>query len=137
MASKPETQFYTVVHKHLPDSVYRMKTHNPYMGGIPDVWYSARGGDDLWVEYKYLPRNPARTVVSPLKLLLSLQADWLRERHIEGRSVGVIIGCPAGGVALPGLTWEHDLPAKEFMSRVKTRKELAEWITALLFSTTR
>lgn len=106
-----------------------MKNNNPFIGGIPDVWYSGNLSD-LWVEMKWLPRTPQRGTVSPAKLLSELQAKWLRERHNEGRSVAVMIGCPAGGVALPGITWEDDIPAKEFVERALPRNVLAQWICA-------
>lgn len=128
MASKPETTLYGYIHKHLPREVYRMKNNNPFVGGIPDCWYSGNV-HDLWIEYKWLPRVPQRGVVSPTKLLSDLQAKWLRERHNEGRKVAVVIGCPSGGVALAGLTWEVDIPAKEFVSQVQSRLALADWIT--------
>ncbi len=124
--SKPETTFYTAVNKHLPREVYRVKMNNPYVGGIPDFWYSH--AKDMWIEYKFIPRVPQRGAVVPTKLLSALQADWLRERHEEGRSVGVVIGCPTGGVVLPELTWESDLPAVEFTRQILPRKQVAEWI---------
>src|SRR5690606_30995025 len=98
MASKPETTFYNSVHKHLPPKpeLHREKMNNPYSSGTPDFWFSGPRGD-LWIEYKWLPRTPQRGAVSPPKLLSPLQAKWLEARHGEGRAVGVIIGCPAGG----------------------------------------
>ena len=47
MAAKPETTYIGRIHKLLPKSVYYMKNHNVYTGGVPDVWYSGIGGD-LW-----------------------------------------------------------------------------------------
>jgi len=127
MSSKPETTFIHAVHKHLPASVYRMKNNNPFVGGIPDVWYSAKS--DLWIEYKFLPRVPQRGVVSPLKLLSPLQVAWLNARHTEGRTVKVVIGCPVGGIILHSPTeWTSDIAAKEFTSKLQERKDLAAWI---------
>lgn len=128
MARQPETVFYTSVHKHLPPKpvLHREKMNNPYSSGTPDFWFS--GKQDLWVEYKWLPRDPQRGVVVPTKLLNALQAEWLRNRHAEGRTVAVIIGCPSGGVALPGVSWDKELPAKVFMSLVLSRRDLADWI---------
>lgn len=127
MSTKAETTFYAGVNKHLPRHIYRVKMNNPYVGGIPDCWYSGNSGD-LWIEYKWIPRVPQRGVVSPLKLLSPLQAKWLTERHAEGRSVGVIVGCPTGGVILHGITWQQELPAKQFNALVVSRLDLAQWI---------
>ena len=127
MASKPETTFIAAVHRHLPSTVYRMKNNNPFIGGIPDVWYSAKR--DLWVEYKFLPRVPQRGVVSPVKLLSPLQVAWLNGRHEEGRAVKVVIGCPAGGIILHSPTeWQSEISAKEFISKLQDRKTIADWI---------
>lgn len=128
MVSKPETTFYTGVHKYLPPPkvLHREKMNNPYSSGTPDFWFS--GKRDLWIEYKWLPRTPQRGSVKPAKLLSTLQADWLRSRHAEGRSVAVVIGCPAGGVALTGVDWDREIPAREFGSLVVSRKALADWV---------
>ena len=128
MAVKPENQFITGVHKYLASAkvLHREKMNNPYRGGTPDWWYSAKKGD-LWVEYKFLPRVPQRGVVTPN--LSELQKQWLAGRHAEGRNVAVVVGCPTGGVVLRNLEWEQPLAAGEFVSRIRSRGELAQWIT--------
>jgi len=129
MAIKPETTFVSSVHKHLPlkSVLHREKMSNPYSSGTADVWYSGQLGD-LWVEYKFLPRTPQRGNVVPAKLLSPLQTQWLNGRHMEGRNVAVIIGCPTGGVILLDKRWENDLSASEFVSLIRSRPELAGWI---------
>lgn len=129
MAQKRETSFISGVHNHLTRDIYREKMCNPYNSGTPDVWYSAN--NDFWCEYKFLPRIPQRAEVVPTKLLSALQARWLRERHNEGRTVGVIIGCSKGGVLLCGLDWESPLSATEYNARLLTRKELAAQIAQI------
>ena len=126
MSSKPETTFYTSVHKHLPESVYRMKTHNPYIGGIPDCWYSGRGGD-LWIEYKFVVLPKRDTTLINIDVS-SLQSDWLRDRYSEGRTVAVIVGCKEGGVIFTGLTWETEISTHLFKHRLKSRKDIADFI---------
>ena len=128
MSTKPETTFYTSVHKHLPTELYRMKTHNPFIGGVPDMWYSGQTGD-LWVEYKFimLPKRDT-TVIRPD--LSGLQSDWLRERYGEGRNVAVIVGCKDGGVVMPGRIWEHNITVKYFKEIIQSRKDIADWICA-------
>lgn len=132
--STPENTFIGSVHKYLPpmDQLYHMKNHNVYNGGIADVWYSG-STSDLWVEYKFflIPKRAA-TVVDLVggrsPMVSGLQQEWLRSRYKEGRNVGVIVGCPEGGVWFPGTTWENTLPAGLFRDRLQSRKELAEVI---------
>lgn len=127
LAAKPETTFTASIHKLLHKQIYHMKNNNQYVGGIADVWYSGLGGD-LWVEYKYLPRTPSRAAVKPLTLLSALQAAWLKDRFKEGRNVAVVIGCPDGGVVLTRLAWENEIPAKDFVTLLRSKKELAEFV---------
>lgn len=128
MSKGPENTFIGSVHKHLPAGLYHMKNHNQYVGGIADVWYS--GVRDLWVEYKFIvvPKRPD-TVIDLITgknpAISYLQQEWLRSRHEEGRSVGVIVGSKDGGVWFPGLTWDATYPAKKFLSLLRTRKDLA------------
>ena len=128
MSQGPENTFIGSVHKHLPAGIYRMKNHNQYNGGIADVWYS--GVRDLWVEYKFIvvPKRPDTVIdltTGKNPAISYLQQEWLRSRHEEGRSVGVIVGSKDGGVWFPGLTWDATYPAKKFLSLLQTRKDLA------------
>lgn len=100
--------------------------NNPYSSGTPDFWFS--GKRDLWVEYKWLPRDPLRGAVNVGKLLSALQARWLRSRHTEGRGVAVIVGCPSGGVPLAGVSWDREIPATEFRELTLSRRDLSNWI---------
>ena len=136
MASKPETTFIASVHRHIPPEPlgpYHMKNSNDYNGGIADVWYSGSRAD-LWIEYKFLPRTPQRGIVWLCKPdvkapdLTVLQQNWLRDRYGEGRNVGVIVGCPDGGVLMRSVEWECAFSAEEFRRLLMTRKDLAEWI---------
>ncbi len=131
MSKGPENTFIGSVHKHLPAWLYHMKNHNQYNGGIADVWYS--GVRDLWVEYKFIvvPKRPD-TVIDLITgknpAISYLQQEWLRSRHEEGRSVGVIVGSKDGGVWFPGLAWDRTYTAAEFCQLVASRKELANQI---------
>ena len=91
LAAKPETTFYTSVHRHLPplDKLHREKMANPYRGGTADHWYDGPDAD-LWIEWKFivLPKRGNTTIdlVTPRgkKLespLSALQQDWLAGRH--------------------------------------------------------
>lgn len=127
MSTKPETTFYTSVHRHLPpvDQFYREKMYNPLRGGMWDFWYSS--GTDLWVEYKFLvlPKRDS-TLIQPS--LSALQVDWGRGRYNEGRNLAVIVGCKEGGVILRNLEWEAPFFCAEFRKRLLTRQQIAAWL---------
>lgn len=112
-----------------------MKNHNQYNGGIADVWYSG-SKNDLWVEYKFiaLPKRDD-TVIDLIggknPALSHLQQQWLKARHTEGRSVGVIVGSKDGGVWLPGVTWDITYSGKAFRSGIIPRADLASLISTL------
>jgi hypothetical protein len=136
MSAKPENTFISSVHRHLPQTVYTLKNHNQYNGGIADVWYSGQGGD-LWVEYKFIeiPKRPD-TVIDLIggksPAISPLQQDWLKKRDAEGRDVGVIVGCKEGGVWFSGVTWDFTYTAEKFRSWLQDRKMLAGYINSLV-----
>jgi hypothetical protein len=99
---------------------------NPYRGGAADCWYSAKGAD-LWIEYKFIPKIPLRAAILPA--CSALQLEWLRDRHAEHRNVAVILGCPEGGVVYEELSWEKSKTPIEYRSKLRSKRELAEWIT--------
>ncbi len=105
-----------------------MKNNNPYVAGVPDLWYSATARD-LWVEYKFLPSVPQRGVVDAKRIgLTALQGAWLAGRYKEGRNVAVIVGVPSGGVIMRDLEWDEGLSPEAFRVRIQTRPEIANWI---------
>lgn len=130
--SKPENTFIASVHRYLPSGIYRMKNHNQYNGGIPDVWYSGSSAD-LWVEYKFIEIPKRDETIIDLTsgknpTLSQLQQEWLTSRHAEGRNVAVVVGSKLGGVWLPNLDWGCKLTACAFCNKVIPRNELAEII---------
>lgn len=125
--SGPETRFYTGVHKLLPRTVYREKTHNPYRGGTPDVWYSGNA-DDLWVEYKWLAKLPRSAPVVLTKLLSPLQQRWLDQRHAEGRNVAVVLGTPEGAWIMSGKMWKLDIDPADIRAANKSKHDVARYI---------
>ena len=124
-----ESTYTAAIHKLLPPEVYALKLSLPYTAGVPDAWYSGRGGD-LWVEYKYLKSIPREVdLVGNKKPIISmLQQAWLRDRYYQGRSVAVIVGCQGGGVVLPDLDWVELIARPEFEARVWPREQIASWI---------
>lgn len=134
MSKGPENTFIASVHRHLPVDLYRMKNHNQYNGGIADVWYSGKKAD-LWVEYKFITVPKRDETLIDLTggrapILSPLQQEWLEDRFVEGRSVGVLVGCKAGGVWLPDIDWKLPLTAAEFRASLMTRAALAQMIAA-------
>lgn len=129
MSTKPENTFIASVHRHLARKVYRMKNNNPYLGGVPDCWYSGKRGD-LWAEYKFviLPKKPDTLIkidLSPLQLL------WLQGRQTEGRNLCVIVGCKDGGVWLSYPEWEQTFTAAQFKSKLISRVDIAKHISSI------
>lgn len=139
MSRGPENNFISGVHRHLPAGLYRMKNHNAYNAGIADVWYD--GVQDLWVEYKFIqiPKR-ADTLIDLVggknPSLSALQQKWLKDRHANGRQVGVIVGSADGGVWMPGDSWDTQFTAKQFRDHLLTRAELAAQIVNLTVNLT-
>ncbi len=135
MARGPENTFIASVHRHLPHNLYRMKNHNQYNGGIADCWYSGPQGD-LWIEYKFieLPKR-ADTLIDLCNgadpPLSSLQQEWLRARHGEGRKVAVVVGSKNGGIWFDSDSWSQPLTASAFTARMQTRQGLADRIARI------
>ncbi len=135
MSAKPETTFYTSVHKHLPsiDLLHHEKMSNPYRAGTFDHWYSG-GKADLWVEWKFIVLPKRDTTLIDIcggkkPSLSALQQQWGYRRHHEGRDVWVIIGCKEGGVIcrMPP-EWTQTFRADGFRACMLTRPQIAEAI---------
>lgn len=136
MSRGPENNFIAAIHKLLPASVYRMKNHNVYTGGVPDCWYSG-SRSDLWVEYKYLvlPKR-AETIVDLTAganpMLSALQQKWLRDRDDEGRNVMVILGTPEGGLIMSGTLWNAARTAALIRAQLESKNNIARMIESLV-----
>ena len=102
--------------------------NNPYRGGTADVWYSGTA-DDLWVEYKYLPKLPVRASIEVSKHLSELQLQWLRDRHNEGRNVIVVLGTPVGSKIYTKCAWETDKSLSDDFRNGLSKQEVANYIT--------
>lgn len=113
------------IHRKLPKNLYIWKINDNYAGGVPDAYYSGNK-NDLWLEYKYLKTIPKRndTVIDFTKMLSPLQQKWLKERHNEGRNVGVVIGSEFGGLLLMGTEFTTSLSAAEFRIKSIGKDEL-------------
>lgn len=121
---KPESRYIGLIHKRLP-TVYCEKNNNPYRSGTPDVWYSGDLGD-LWIEYKYIPKIPTRSLTVPD--LSDRQKRWLGNRLDEGRNLAVVLGTPKGGVIYRDRAWLLPLTPVELCDQIVSNDEVANWI---------
>lgn len=127
MARKPENVFIAAIHRRLKEmhpQVYAEKTHNPFRGGVPDVYYEGPRGS-AWVEYKWFDRVPRTVDLCGGKnpLLTALQQQWLDRSRGNGQNALVIIGFnmagfPGGkaGVIFEG-GWKTSTPGVTFIDR--------------------
>lgn len=135
MSAKPETTFYTSVHKHLPSTslLHREKMSNPYRAGTFDHWYSGMKAD-LWIEWKFivLPKRDSTLIDicgGKKPSMSALQQEWGYRRHHEGRDVWVVIGCKEGGVICRSpIEWKQPFALVGFRARMLTRPQIAEAI---------
>lgn len=138
MAAKPETTFIASVHRHFKDGrkPYAMKNHNPFVGGIADVWYSGMY-NDVWVEYKYIVLPKRKDTVIDLtagkKPMLSvLQQAWLRNRFDDGRKVLIVVGFKEGAALFDHpKAWEAPHDAQTYADLSMSRKDIAEHIVSI------
>lgn len=127
-----EHSFIRSIHRKLPADVYVWKINDNYQGGVADAYYSLRGGNDLWVEYKYLPKLPKRPDTPVHYGLSALQLDWLRARQLDGRNVLVIVGSPQGHRVLSHSAWEKPTTCMEFISSAIDTPQVVAYILETL-----
>lgn len=106
-----------------------MKLNLRFMAGVPDVWLSGTERD-LWLELKYMKSLPP--LISPEKLLTTLQQLWLLDRYAEGRSVAVLIGSSEGHVLFHELSWKTSLTRETFMERAESTREIGDKLVDFL-----
>lgn len=127
-----EHSFIRSIHSKLPTDVYAWKINDNYQGGVADAYYSMRGGNDLWVEYKYLPKLPKRPTTLIQYGLSALQLQWLRERLADGRRVMVIVGSPQGHLVMENGAWESAVPCSGFISQAIDTRGVVTYILETL-----
>lgn len=132
--AKPETTYKAGIHPFLPTDVHREGMANPYRGGTPDNYYDGPKSD-LWIEYKYVTKFPR--VLDLLKPttkphLTPLQQLWLDRRYDNGGNAAVIIGSREGGLILINKGWNTLICREEAFQELKTKKEVAAWITGFV-----
>lgn len=93
-----EHGFVRKVHKKLREAKRLRKIwkiNDNFQGGVPDAYYLAEK-DDLWIEYKYLPKLPKRSTTLIVPDLSELQHRWLRDEQECGNNAWVVMGHPEG-----------------------------------------
>lgn len=133
MSKQPEAVFLQGVRALLPSSIYTMKTHNPFIGGCPDLYVEGNAGI-LWLEFKFLDVVPSALLLSDGKLT-RLQQDWLYRAELNGVQSAVIVGHKQQGVVFHGRTqWNLPVTREEFMARAVPRARIADWISQCVLS---
>lgn len=130
-----ETGYWTSLRPLLKNRVYAWKINANYTAGVPDWWGSGMN-QDLWVENKRIKNDGEPPAMLDLThyddYLTAHQQLWLKERHDEGRPVGVLVFSKHGHVYFPELSWENPISKEEFLSRTMSKKETAEMLINIL-----
>lgn len=124
-----EHGFIKAVHGKLPKSdLLSWKIHDQFAGGVPDAFYAGPAGI-LFVEYKYVPKLPAKDTTVLRTSLSTQQKLWLDRFHEFGHPCAVIIGCEQRAVVLESRDWNHDLFKSDFVKRAVNFADAAAYIT--------
>ena len=130
-----ENNYWSSFRKYLVPRVYAWKISTAYTKGIPD-WWGSGSFQDLWVENKRIAGNKEPPAFLDLtdedKYLTYHQKTWLRNRHKEGRHVGVVVFSKAGHIYVPGLEWEKPISKLDFLERAMPYKDLATKLINIL-----
>lgn len=106
-----EHGFIKAVHGKLPADLISWKIHDKFAGGVPDAFYAGRAST-LFIEYKYVPKLPAKNT-TVLKTSLSAQQKlWLDRYYSLSQKCAVIIGCEKRAIILTKGAW-HETITKE------------------------
>jgi hypothetical protein len=98
VAKGHEGKLIDKVHRQLPKSIYKMKM-NMGLGspiGVADMFYEGTG-NDLFIEYKYIPNWDSKRKV-PMNMLSANQKAGIERRMEKGRPVTIIIGDSEGRI---------------------------------------
>ena len=130
-----EPGYITAVNKRLHPWVYVWKIADRFTSGIPDCWYSVKGGTPPFIEFKYLKELPKRDNTLCKAPLSDIQLEWHLARQREGVPVWTCLGIntPTGNrgvlfsdplIALQGISaYDFDQQAMNY-ERLARRIEL-------------
>ena len=88
-----EAAFLAAFKSRLPPDIFAWKINDRFAAGVPDLYLAATNGKSIWIEFKWLPKAPAKPF-SPR--LSKSQNSWLLAHHARGHQVAVIVGSPNG-----------------------------------------
>jgi len=123
-----EHGFVRSVHKKLPTDLYKWKIHDSYTNGVPDAMYAGEKAI-LFVEYKYVPKLPAKNK-TPIKINLSgLQLQWLNNFIDLGHNVAVIVGTEdKNALILRKKEWNTKIVKEDFLKNSIKINEIPNYI---------
>lgn len=129
--AKPETAFINWIKKECaksPKDIYIEKTCNPYRSGTPDLYMESEISI-LWVEVKFVPRQPKTEVICNRKvwdLCTALQKRWIERAWKNGIPCIELIGYPE---ELAYISKHSDLNAStQLFSRSELLQILNIWL---------
>lgn len=130
-----EHSFIRSIHRKLPADVYAWKINDNFQGGVADAYYSKVAGNDMWIEYKFLKSLPKRMSTTVRLGLSELQIEWLAARLLDGRTVAVIVGSPAGHLILREGEWENPISTEFFTRNAVETSAVVAYILSILSKT--
>lgn len=138
--AKPENVMIAHIHKNFHPEVYKMKTHNAYLGGPWDTYYETYG-EVLWVEYKYTEKLPRITDLCDLSkktCLSKLQQDWGERLHRNAINNAVILGWGIRQdrkfMVFDNMTWTKKYSKEELEEHAYDTEQLLKWFDTQLLS---
>lgn len=105
--------------------VYDQGMYTPYSSGTPDHYFEGRK-DELWVEYKRLPKWTR--VIDPAELCTGLQKTWLNRARQNGKHAWVVVGTDTGQYMI----WKTGWTVKGRGDTVYTADDVATMIHSLV-----
>lgn len=132
-----ESQFTSNISKKFPPDIYSWKINDNYQGGVPDACYlrnDGKLGTIVFNEVKYLKSLPAKdtTIIKPK---LSVQQHlWLDMLTKMGVHALVTIGYGSKGVILDYTNDQIGISKRDFVSKLMTYQEMADYISGLVKS---
>tara|TARA_Y100000996_G_C22062046_1_gene453675 strand:+ start:126 stop:521 length:396 start_codon:yes stop_codon:yes gene_type:complete len=123
-----EHGFIKSIHNKLSKEVYKWKIHDTYAGGVPDAFYSGPAGI-LFIEYKYVPKLPARLTTTIKCNISELQYQWLHRMYDQGHKVAVVLGVDKEAFIMhyPAI-WKGPISKEHFQDNCVPFKNVAKWI---------
>lgn len=131
-----EHSFIRAVNRHVTCN-HHWKINADFAPGVPDSFYEGEKRD-LWVEYKFIGKLPAKdsTLINPEKLLTPKQLLWLQRRGEVRGDCWVIIGSPGnrGCLLYTPMEWITPITKETFIRKSLSTREIGLQISITLNS---